>query len=180
MLRPESLAFLLTPSAIRWIPPAIGSRVRHVSVIGSMHDDIDWRHVNRCGRIIAEATTPRSAIEVTVAMPFRDVFGANTRGNEPAEVSSTLPLLDFLTDPEVVRVVAEGERLAYAHLFNPAFATEISMIDPLPHQRTRSMTTCCPSLASAFSWEMSRGRARPSWPGSTSVRCSPDVSCDEF
>jgi SNF2 family DNA or RNA helicase len=25
--------------------------------------------------------------------------------------------------------------LGYGHLFNPAFATEISMIDPLPHQR---------------------------------------------
>ncbi|MBV8676305.1 MAG: DEAD/DEAH box helicase, partial [Planctomycetaceae bacterium] len=35
----------------------------------------------------------------------------------------------------MVRVVAEGERLGYGHLFSPAFATEISMIDPLPHQR---------------------------------------------
>ena len=43
--------------------------------------------------------------------------------------------VDFSTDPEVVRVVAEGERLGYGHLFNPAFATEISLIDPLPHQR---------------------------------------------
>ncbi len=32
-------------------------------------------------------------------------------------------------------MVAEGERLAYGHLFNPAFATETSLIDPLPHQR---------------------------------------------
>jgi hypothetical protein len=56
-------------------------------------------------------------------------------GIQPVEVSPPLPLLDFLTDPEVVRVVAEGERLAYTHLFNPAFATEISMIDPLPQQR---------------------------------------------
>lgn len=43
--------------------------------------------------------------------------------------------LDFSADPEVVRVVAEGERLGYAYQFNPAFATEISRIDPLPHQR---------------------------------------------
>ena len=43
--------------------------------------------------------------------------------------------LDFTADPEIVRVVAEGSGLAFAHLFNPAFATEISMIDPLPHQR---------------------------------------------
>jgi len=45
------------------------------------------------------------------------------------------PDLDFLADPEAVRAVAEAERLAYGHLFNPAFATEISLIDPLPHQR---------------------------------------------
>ena len=45
------------------------------------------------------------------------------------------PVIDFATDPEIVRVVAEGVRLGYGHLFNPAFATEISMIDPLPHQR---------------------------------------------
>jgi superfamily II DNA or RNA helicase len=45
------------------------------------------------------------------------------------------PPLDFSTDSEVVRVVAEGERLAFGHLFNPAFAVETSQIDPLPHQR---------------------------------------------
>ena len=44
-------------------------------------------------------------------------------------------LLDFGADPEVVRLVAEGERLALGHLFNPSFATETSLIDPLPHQR---------------------------------------------
>ena len=34
-----------------------------------------------------------------------------------------------------VGAVAEATRLTYGHLFNPAFATEISLIDPLPHQR---------------------------------------------
>jgi len=43
--------------------------------------------------------------------------------------------IDFGTDPEVVRVVAEAFRLGFGYLFNPAFATEISLIDPLPHQR---------------------------------------------
>src|SRR6266566_2266579 len=47
---------------------------------------------------------------------------------------ANLPV-DFTSDPEVVRLVVEGERLTYGHLFNPAFATEISMIEPLPHQR---------------------------------------------
>ncbi len=50
------------------------------------------------------------------------------------EPETALPI-DFSANPEVVRTVVEGERLTYGHLFNPAFATEISLIDPLPHQR---------------------------------------------
>ncbi len=54
----------------------------------------------------------------------------------PTSVEADEPLrLDFLGDPDAVRVLVEGERLSYGHLFNPAFATEISEIDPLPHQR---------------------------------------------
>jgi len=45
------------------------------------------------------------------------------------------PALDFAGDPEAVKAVAEGERLACGHLFNRAFATELALIDPLPHQR---------------------------------------------
>lgn len=45
------------------------------------------------------------------------------------------PMLDFTVRPEVVRALVEGERLSFGHLANPAFATEISSIDPLPHQR---------------------------------------------
>ena len=43
--------------------------------------------------------------------------------------------LDFSADPNAVSAVAEAHRLAYGHLFNSAFATETSLIDPLPHQR---------------------------------------------
>ena len=43
--------------------------------------------------------------------------------------------MDFSADPEAVSAVAEAHRLASGHLFNPAFATETSLIDPLPHQR---------------------------------------------
>ena len=50
------------------------------------------------------------------------------------DVDQHVPI-DFTSDPDVVRLVVEGERLSYGHLFNPAFATEISMIEPLPHQR---------------------------------------------
>ena len=46
-----------------------------------------------------------------------------------------LQTLDFSAAPEVVSALAEAHRLAYGHLFNPAFASETSFIDPLPHQR---------------------------------------------
>ena len=55
---------------------------------------------------------------------------------EEGEESRSEPVrLDFLGNANEVRVLVEGERLSYGHLFNPAFATEISQIDPLPHQR---------------------------------------------
>ena len=47
----------------------------------------------------------------------------------------TSPSLDFSASPEVVSTIAEAHRLAYGHLFNPTFASETSLIDPLPHQR---------------------------------------------
>ena len=43
--------------------------------------------------------------------------------------------LDLAGDPEAVSLVAEALRLACGHQRNPAFASEISAIDPLPHQR---------------------------------------------
>ncbi len=53
--------------------------------------------------------------------------------SDPAIVAS--PVLDFTASPHVIRSLVEGERLSFGHMFNPAFATEISQIDPLPHQR---------------------------------------------
>ena len=45
------------------------------------------------------------------------------------------PPLDFAGNPNAVLAVAEAHRLAFGHQFNPTFASEISRIDPLPHQR---------------------------------------------
>ena len=56
-------------------------------------------------------------------------------GGGNGSASEVAPSIDFTADPDVVRVVVEGERLTYGHLFHPAFATEISLIEPLPHQR---------------------------------------------
>jgi len=53
---------------------------------------------------------------------------------EPAAPPAGLPM-DFTSPAEVVRSLVEGERLSFGHMFNPVFATEISQIDPLPHQR---------------------------------------------
>lgn len=52
------------------------------------------------------------------------------------EVKDTAPVhLDFAGHADAVQAIAEGERLGFGHVTNPAFATEISRIDPLPHQR---------------------------------------------
>ena len=60
-----------------------------------------------------------------------------TDGSTPADRSSRVRSVrpDFAADPGVVSAVAEAARLASGHLCNPAFATEVSRIDPLPHQR---------------------------------------------
>jgi SNF2 family DNA or RNA helicase len=60
------------------------------------------------------------------------ITGEEQQEPEPAFAP---PLLDFTANPAAVRALAEGERLSFGHLANPAFATEISQIDPLPHQR---------------------------------------------
>jgi superfamily II DNA or RNA helicase len=49
--------------------------------------------------------------------------------------ASVEPTLDFGGDPNLVSLVTEAHRLGFGHLFNPVFATEVSLIDPLPHQR---------------------------------------------
>ena len=70
-------------------------------------------------------------------MKSRTDSNTSQEAAQPAATSSSdlLPQLDFAAQPHVVAAVAEATRLAYGHLFNPAFATEISLIDPLPHQR---------------------------------------------
>lgn len=61
---------------------------------------------------------------------------ASAAKTEAASAGAEVPVrFDFTAKPEVVGAVAEATRLTYGHLFNPAFATEISLIDPLPHQR---------------------------------------------
>ncbi|MCW3097902.1 MAG: helicase protein [Chthonomonadaceae bacterium] len=56
-----------------------------------------------------------------------------------ADLSKRFDILDgegivYRGDACLVRLVAEAHRLNHAYLFNPVFATETSLIDPLPHQ----------------------------------------------
>lgn len=57
-------------------------------------------------------------------------------GRENLREAPTIPgSLDFQGSPEAAKLIVEGERLSLGHTANPAFATETSRIDPLPHQR---------------------------------------------
>jgi len=61
--------------------------------------------------------------------------GCRVAEREPTPYAGAPPVLDFTAQPDIVRSLIEGERLSFGHLANPAFATEIASIDPLPHQR---------------------------------------------
>ena len=61
--------------------------------------------------------------------------GSGAEGISLDDKSNAPVSMNFSADPDAVWAVAEAHRLAYGHLFNPAFATETSLIDPLPHQR---------------------------------------------
>ena len=63
------------------------------------------------------------------------VDGAATDLSTRDDTPPSSHVLDFSADPDAVSAVAEAHRLTYGHLFNSAFATETSLIDPLPHQR---------------------------------------------
>ena len=77
----------------------------------SKPSQLSWNQIRQLEMMVAEPSAP---------------YGE--KGDKPPLV------LDFTAQPDVVKVLAEGERLSFGHLTNPTFATEISSIDPLPHQ----------------------------------------------
>ena len=62
-------------------------------------------------------------------------FNEAAHGDNNSTGAVVHPIMSFTSTSKKVRAAIEVERLSYAHSVNPAFATEISRIDPLPHQR---------------------------------------------
>lgn len=82
---------------------------------------LSWAQIERMEQDgFAPATTSAGSVVREASAPY------DTDGPPP---------LDFTGRADAVTAVVEGERLSYGHLYNPSFATEISRIDPLPHQR---------------------------------------------
>ena len=83
-----------------------------------------------------QARPNRLAIKAMTALAQSDEHGTQRLREAPAPyvVNFKAPLVDFRADAETVRLLVEGERLRYGHLFSPVFGTETALIDPLPHQ----------------------------------------------
>jgi len=127
------------PTRIRQLRAKLGlTQIRLAELIGvsfasvnrwenrqSRPSTLAWQRILRAEELGIEALSDGYSEQLMVRETDR------TYSPQPESITD----IDFTTDPEIVRVVAEGERLTYGHLFNPAFATEISLIDPLPHQR---------------------------------------------
>ena len=117
-----------TPDNIRWLRTRLGlSQTELAQRLG-----VSYASVNRWenGR-----TTPYGWAWqrlLALAADGEDRQGAASAGVPPRQ---TIPRIDFLSTAAEVRVALEAEWLAHGYLVNPTFATETSLIDPLPHQR---------------------------------------------
>ena len=120
------------------LPADYSSRVR------SIRERLDLTQVQLAERIgVSFATVNRWENGQTkpARLAWRQILDLEA-GVGPTDAASDLPAdlttappLDFTARPAVVAAVSEATRLSYGHLCNPAFATEVSLIDPLPHQR---------------------------------------------
>ena len=74
---------------------------------------------------------------------------SNSRGGGDA-ASAIEPRLDFQARPAVVQAIVDAELLAHGYMVNPTFATETSLIDPLPHQRVAVYEAMLPQAKLRF------------------------------
>ena len=98
-----------------------------------------WESGQSSPRPLALARLRRLEEEVSVAQASSGqavpTAGLRSIRRSSRSLADEAPSLDFAGDPDAVSAVAEAYRLAYGHQFNSKFASEISRIDPLPHQR---------------------------------------------
>ena len=119
------------------IPSDYSSRIK------SIREDLKLTQTELAERIeVSFATINRWENQKTepTRLAWRQILeleaGLRAGGPKPnrATRDAAIPL-DFTARGAVVTAVAEATRLSFGHQYNPAFATEISLIDPLPHQR---------------------------------------------
>ena len=125
-------------------PPATTLPADYPSRVKSIRERLDLTQVRFAERIgVSFATVNRWENGQTrpARLAWRQILDLEA-GLAPADARleatggpAAAPALDFSARPAVVAAVAEATRLSYGHLSNPAFATEVSLIDPLPHQR---------------------------------------------
>lgn len=99
---------------------------------------------------LVEGITPSGAVEIAsvewygdaaIQVIYRDGSSVKNRllyrqDETSVEVVSTARSWTFDGDGELLRLVAEADRIRLAHLFDPYLAVHTSRIDPLPHQIT--------------------------------------------
>ncbi len=129
------------------VPPDYGRRVKKLR---ERLDLTQTRFAELLG--VSFATVNRWENEQTMPseMAWRQILKVEQSGTKSGGAKSETPpevrdphaeyaagpgVVDFQGSADRLWIVAEGERLTHGHLFNPAFATETSLIDPLPHQR---------------------------------------------
>ena len=121
------------------IPPDYGKRIKEAREIAGLTQTqlaqligVSYASVNRWenGQSRPNNLAWQRILDLELSPQTLDVQEGTSRPS-----IDILQTLDFSADPEVVSALAEAHRLAYGHLFNPTFASETSLIDPLPHQR---------------------------------------------
>ncbi|MBI4295298.1 MAG: DUF3883 domain-containing protein [Chloroflexi bacterium] len=89
----------------------------------------------RPNRLALKALSSLSEIVPEAGPPGKATGQLEIRETQaPYVAAPTVPVPDFHTESETVRLFVEGERLRYGHLFSPTFGVETAMIDPVPHQ----------------------------------------------
>ena len=140
-MNPEVLAKVPVMSSAmrRSVPPDYGKRIREAREIAGLTQTqlakligVSYASVNRWEN---GQSRPNNLAWQRIMDLELSIQEDSIEESDPSANYGSSAILDFSASPEVVSAIAEAHRLAYGHLFNPAFASETSLIDPLPHQR---------------------------------------------